>query len=173
VPLAALVRDFLEDYTPQRDYELVVDLRDADVPVRVNRRMIAVVLRHLLTNAVQALAHGPKRRITVRTFAADDAVCCAIEDTGEGLPTADWTAVLAPFYSTKGPFAKDASHAALQATGLGLTVSNHLIALHGGRLELNSRTGEGTTALVALPRGDRVSDQVRVGQLEPENVRAD
>lgn len=160
MPLSDLVREVLDAPAaerPERPFELAVEVRDAAALVRVNRRMITVVLGHLLSNAEQALLQADRPRVEVRVFAQDESVCCEVQDNGEGLPTPDWAATLAPFYSTKGPFAKDAAHAALRATGLGLTVSHHLLALHGGRLELHSRPGQGTTALLSLPRADRLA----------------
>ncbi|HXG09682.1 MAG TPA: ATP-binding protein [Gemmataceae bacterium] len=174
--LAGLVREFLDEEAAvagERDYELSVDLRDADALVRVNRRMLKVVLRELLANAEQALVNSPRRRVTVRVVAREDTVCCEIEDTGEGLPIEDWPRVLVPFYSTKGPFARDAAHAALEATGLGLTVSQHLLALHGGRLELRGRPGEGTTAVIVLPRGLPTTEGGAPAHVETKLVRAD
>jgi signal transduction histidine kinase len=158
VDLAAVVREVLqeqaaeagEDSTP--DYELTLDVRTPNTLVDINPRMLKVVVRHLLTNAQQALLGRQQRRITIQVDATANEVCCAIQDTGEGLAVTDWTATLAPFYSTKGPFARASSHAALDATGLGLTVSQHLLALHGGRLELRSQPGQGTVALLYLPR---------------------
>jgi signal transduction histidine kinase len=169
LPLAALVREFLEEYAaenPPRTYELTVDVQAPDAMVQVNPRLLKVVLRHLVTNAEQALLNRLRRRLDVRVLAVEGKVGCEIQDTGEGLPTADWTAVLAPFYSTKGPFAREGEQAALDATGLGLTVSQHLLALHGGRLELRSTPGEGTTARFFLPR----AEAVRAGS---ETIRAD
>lgn len=158
--LADLVREFLDERLGQKEErtcELAVEVRDAAAKVRVNRRMIKVVLNHLFTNAEQALLNSPRRLITVRVFADSKSVTCEIEDTGEGLGTIDWTVALTPFYSTKGPFARDPAHAALEATGLGLTVSRHLLALHGGRLELHSNEDGGATAAIILPRADAVA----------------
>jgi signal transduction histidine kinase len=151
--LVAVVREVLNERTAgaQPTYDLTTNLNDHGMQVRVNPRMVRVVLRHLLNNAEQALIGCPRRHIAIRVSARAEGVCCEIEDTGEGLATANWTAALAPFYSTKGPFARDAAHAALPGTGLGLTVSHHLLALHGGRLVLDSRPGEGTTAVIILP----------------------
>ena len=56
-----------------------------------------------------------------------------------------------PFSSNKGPFARDVDHARFEATGLGLTVCRHIMALHGGHLELKSSAGQGTTAAMVLP----------------------
>src|SRR5262249_17430033 len=146
--LSALVREFLSELpnAAQRGYELIVDLRDVDATVRVNRRMLWTALRHLLTNAEQALMHARRRLIEVRVYGADCTVRCEVKDSGEGLTGDDWTQPFAPFYSMKGAFARDPDHAAQEAAGLGLTVSQHLIALHGGHLELRSTPGEGTTA---------------------------
>jgi signal transduction histidine kinase len=151
--LAAVVREVLNERATgtQRAYDLTASLPDQGMQVRVNPRMVRVVLRHLLNNAEQAIVNSPRRHIAVRVNSRAEGICCEIEDSGEGLSIADWTAALAPFYSTKGPFARDAVHAALPGTGLGLTVSQHLLALHGGRLVLDSRPGEGTTAVVILP----------------------
>jgi signal transduction histidine kinase len=176
VPLAALVREFLDEQAApkaDRPYELSVDLREDQVPVRVNRRMMRVVLRHLFRNAEQAVANSPRRQIDVRVAAGEEVVRCEIHDTGEGLPTDDWTLPLTPFFSTKGAFAHDAVHAAQEATGLGLTVSQHLLLLHGGHLELRGGPGEGTTAAIVLPRGDRLPRAAATDSAKPEALRAD
>jgi PAS domain S-box-containing protein len=152
--LAALVREFLEQLpeSQRRGYELRSDLRDSDAAVRVNRRMLRTVLQHLLNNAREALAESDRKVIHVRVSATEDAVRCEIKDTGEGLASDDWTLPMTPFFSTKGAFARDPVHAAQEAVGLGLTVSQHLLALHGGHLELRSAPGEGTSAALVLPR---------------------
>jgi signal transduction histidine kinase len=159
VPLAEVVQEFLAERSAvsgEPDYDLKLDVRNEAAQVRVNRRMLKTVLDQLLRNAEHALRNSPLRRIEVRVLARDDAVCCEIADTGEGLPPGEWARALVPFLSTKGPFARDAEHAALEATGLGLTVSQHLLGLHGGRLELRSNPEGGTTATVVLPRGDQL-----------------
>jgi signal transduction histidine kinase/PAS domain-containing protein len=159
VSLALFVRDFLEEQAAMPSgprHELRFEMRDTEALVEVNPRMLKVILEHLLTNAVQALAGRGRREIHVKVSARDGEVRCEFRDTGAGLPVSDWTAALAPFYSTKGSFARDASQRSIDALGLGLTVSQHLLALHGGRLELHSVQGEGTTAVVILPRAGGV-----------------
>jgi signal transduction histidine kinase len=158
--LADVMRSVLEELaseTPTSSYELTLDVQSSDALVDANLRLLKIVLRHLLTNAIHALVDPQHRRIAVRIFTDATSVYCEVQDTGEGLATVDWTAVLAPFYSTKGPFAKEAGHAAHDATGLGLTVSQHLLALHGGRLELRSSPGGGTIARLSLPRAQGVT----------------
>jgi PAS domain S-box-containing protein len=172
--LAALVGEFLEQLPEamRRGYDLRIDVRDSDASVRVNRRMLRTVLQHLLTNAREALTGSDRRIIEVRVSAAEETVRCEIKDTGEGLPGEDWTLPMVPFFSTKGAFARDPAHAAQEAVGLGLTVSQHLLALHGGHLELRSAPGEGTTAALVLPRVT-VAAEARVPEGPSETLRHD
>src|SRR5262249_50507206 len=123
------------------------------------------------SNAVQALAGCDQRKIEVRVHADAETARCEIHDTGEGFPSDDWLRSQAPFHSTKGPFARDPAHAALEATDLGLTVCRHLLMLHRGRLELTSPPGMGTTAVLILPRADATAEapSVRSGEV----IRAD
>jgi PAS domain S-box-containing protein len=176
MPFAELVRTLLDERAAvlsESPYQLTVDPRDAQAPVRVNRRLLRVVLQHLLSNAEQAVAGSPRPRIEVRVLAGDEEVRCEIRDNGEGLPTDDPTLPLAPFFSTKGPFARDPAHAAQEATGLGLTVSQHLLLLHGGNLDLRADPKGGTTATIVLPRGDLSPASEGGATLGPESVRGD
>jgi PAS domain S-box-containing protein len=154
--LAGLVREFLDGRAAlARPYRLTADLYDGGALVRVNPRMVRVVLGHLLTNAEQALEHAARREVAVRVFVADGAVRCEVEDTGEGPPDGGGAAWLpAPFASTRGAFARDPAHAAQEAAGLGLAVCQHLLALQRGRLELRGSPGGGATAAFVLPRAD-------------------
>jgi PAS domain-containing protein len=154
VALAAVVAAFVEEFRTETDSscEWAVAIHDEDALVRVNPRMIKGVLRQFLANAVDAVLTQDRRRIRIAVHATDAEVFCEINDTGPGLPVEDWTTLLMPFHSTKGPFARQGDQAALDALGLGLTVSRHLLALHGGRLEMHARPGEGTVVTFALPR---------------------
>jgi two-component system cell cycle sensor histidine kinase PleC len=105
--------------------------------------------------------------------AQEQQVQCEIEDSGEGLPSPDWTTVLMPFYSTKGPFGRGTGRRNLHALGLGLTVSRHLVELHGGHLELRSAPGVGTTAVLVLPRVAAAADPEQARPTGPaEKMRA-
>jgi signal transduction histidine kinase len=173
--LARLVEEFLTEHaaqSPPDRYEIDVQLVDTAAEVCGNPRLLKTVLRHLFTNAEQALLNRDHRRIGVRVLARDGDVACEIRDSGEGLPTPDWLTVLAPFYSTKGPFARDTAHAAMEAVGLGLTVSQHLLALHGGRLELRSTPGEGTTATIVLPQAQPMAAETARAPQRAEGAAA-
>jgi PAS domain S-box-containing protein len=163
VPLAGFVRAFLDERAVSlASCDLAVELRDPEVPVRINPRLLHAVLGHLLSNAEQALLPEGPRRIEVRVLADEHTARCEVHDTGEGLPPEDWPGPLVPFFSTRGAFARDPVHAAQEATGLGLTVCQHLLALLGGHLELRRSPTGGTIAALVLPRADRPSPELTI-----------
>jgi C4-dicarboxylate-specific signal transduction histidine kinase len=119
-----------------------------EVPVRVavNRMRLEQILVNLVGNAVDAVEDGGRGsgQITVRVGgdpAAGTASCC-VEDNGCGIPTSALQAVLEPFYTTK---------PAGRGTGLGLTVVRQLLQEAGGRLDIQSVHGEGSSFTFTLP----------------------
>jgi two-component system NtrC family sensor kinase len=71
---------------------------------------------------------------------SDGAVEVAIADSGPGIPEDHLPRIFEPFFSTKE-----------QGTGLGLALTQQIVVEHGGRLEVDSRPGRGTTFVVKLP----------------------
>ena len=69
-----------------------------------------------------------------------------VVDTGIGIAPEDIERALAPFQQVDGDLNRR-----YEGTGLGLTITTSLVQLHGGRLELESEVGKGTTATVRLP----------------------
>jgi two-component system NtrC family sensor kinase len=98
------------------------------------------VFMNLLVNAAQAI---PKQgKITLKSGCADDMVWIAISDTGSGIPPEILARIFDPFFTTK-PVGK--------GTGLGLSVSYGIVEKHGGKIEVASEPGQGTTFTVRLP----------------------
>ncbi|MFW5768435.1 MAG: PAS domain S-box protein [Spirochaetota bacterium] len=95
---------------------------------------------NIIQNGFEALTEG-SGTITVTGFADDKSAGFSVADTGTGIPEAEIEHVFEPFYTTK--------H---RGVGLGLSVTQEIIGLHSGSLEIRSRTGEGTTVTVTLPR---------------------
>jgi two-component system NtrC family sensor kinase len=108
--------------------------------VDCNLAEIREVFTHLLDNAFRSiLDHGV---ITLRTGAQDGWVWIAVADSGSGIPAAVGERIFDPFYTTR-PVGS--------GMGLGLSASFGIIQRHGGRLEVASREGEGSTFTVHLP----------------------
>jgi signal transduction histidine kinase len=100
------------------------------------------VFMNLLANACDAIAGAGN--IWVTTRAAGDTVSVAIRDDGAGIPPAVLGRIFDPFFTTK---------AVGQGTGLGLAVSHAVVAAHGGRIDVESAPGAGSTFRVILPVG--------------------
>ena len=119
-----------------------------DLPmVECQVQQLNQVFMNLLVNAAHAIEE--RGVITIRTGFKDDWVWVEIEDTGKGIGTEDRVHLFEPFFTTK-PIG--------QGTGLGLSVSYGIINSHGGRIDVVSEVGKGTTFRVWLP--------VRQGQSE-------
>jgi PAS domain S-box-containing protein len=112
--------------------------------LRADERKIKQILLNLLSNAIKFTPRGG--RVTVRASAEGDDVVIAVSDTGVGMTPEEIETAMTPFGQVTGHM--DRTH---EGTGLGLPLTKALIELHGGRLELTSEPGSGTTARITLP----------------------
>jgi signal transduction histidine kinase len=112
--------------------------------VRGDQRKIKQVLLNLLSNAVKFTPEGG--RVQVRAQRADGHLEVSVTDTGIGIAAEDQQAVFEEFRQVGTDYAK--KH---EGTGLGLTLSRKFVELHGGRIAVTSRLGEGSTFTFTLP----------------------
>ena len=98
------------------------------------------VVMNLLVNAAHAIEQ--RGTITVRTGCDASTAWIEVSDTGRGMAPAVLQRIFEPFYTTK-PVGK--------GTGLGLSLSYDIIKKHGGRIDVSSEVGVGTTFRVSLP----------------------
>jgi len=106
-------------------------------PSQVNQ-----VLLNLITNAAQAM-QPEGGTITIATSGDERELVLDIIDTGSGIPPEVLPKIFDPFFTTK---------AVGQGTGLGLSICYKIIAQHGGRIDVKSRQGLGTSFRIRLPR---------------------
>jgi two-component system NtrC family sensor kinase len=124
-----------------RNIEIRLDLDAGLAPVWADANMIEQVVMNMLVNAEQAI--DGRGSIAVRTRRAPGGMAeISIVDTGCGIAEANLKRIFDPFYSSK-----DVG----KGTGLGLSVSHSIVEAHGGRIEVESRLGEGSTFRVLLP----------------------
>ncbi len=103
------------------------------------------ILQNLLDNAVRYTADGG--RVTVRAFARADEMVISVADTGTGIPKAEQERIFERFYRVDAARSRESG-----GTGLGLAIAKHLVEAHGGRIEVESEVGHGSTFSVILPR---------------------
>lgn len=117
-------------------------------------RLEQVVL-NLILNAAQSLPQEPgdsrENKITIRLFAQEDHVICEIEDTGIGIPADLRDKIFNQFFTTKDT---------KRGTGLGLFISKKIVDNHGGRLEVESEVGRGSTFRLVVPAEPQDSGDV-------------
>ena len=114
-----------------------------DIPsITCSPSQVNQVLLNLLNNSSQAM-DKPQGRITITTRSAGDgAVAIDVEDNGKGIAADALPKIFDPFYTTKEPG---------KGTGLGLSIAYKIVTQHGGRIDVRSTPGEGTTVTVTLP----------------------
>ena len=113
-------------------------------PVNVDRDAMAQVVLNLLHNAVKYT--GEDKRIRVRARRAGRNVAIEVEDNGPGVRPHERKRIFERFYR-----ADDLLSRQTEGTGLGLAIAKKIVELHGGRIELDSRVGQGSTFRVLLP----------------------
>jgi PAS domain S-box-containing protein len=109
---------------------------------------IKQVLLNLLNNAVDAY-EDREGTITIGTELLNQEVAVHIRDEGLGIKEEHMPHIFEPFFTTK---------PAIKGTGLGLSVSYGILKKHGGRIEVNSAPGRGSTFTIILPLNGRTHD---------------
>jgi signal transduction histidine kinase len=109
-----------------------------------DERKIRQVLLNLLSNAVKFTPEGG--RVAVRAVPADGAVEISVSDTGIGIAPEDQEAIFQEFRQVGTDYARKR-----EGTGLGLALARRFVDLHGGRIWVKSRLGEGSTFTFNLP----------------------
>jgi len=100
------------------------------------------VLVNLVKNAAQAMTNGGT--LTLQTGENADAVWVNVADTGGGIPQEQINRIFEPFYTTK-----------KKGSGLGLMIVQRIVRAHGGKIDLESHVGRGTTFRIWLPLHER------------------
>ena len=146
VDLNALVEQVVNAHRPSADsaglrltFVPGPDLR----PIRGERNQLAQVVTNLVANAIN---YTPVGEVRVSTYWWDEQVCLEVYDTGIGIDPEDVPHLFERFYR-----GKHADRADIPGSGLGLAIVKEIVDLHTGRIEVESRAGEGSTFRVRLP----------------------
>lgn len=139
----------IEHRTERLTTALTVELADSGPFVHGSRQRLEQVIMNLVLNACQALAK-PSDAVRVKTSvdARKQHVEITVTDEGVGMDKATLERAFDPFYTTK---------SRADGTGLGLSICAAIISSHGGRIEIESEPGTGTTARLTLPYDPHVT----------------
>ncbi len=134
-----------------RSLDVVVDVPDHAVHLEVDPVELERMLVNLLTNAVKFTPDGG--RIELRLTVDDRQATLVVTDTGMGIPESEQDQLFTQFFRSS-----TATEQAVQGTGLGLTIVQAIVAMHGGSIEVESSAGQGTAFTVHLPYAALASD---------------
>ncbi len=109
-------------------------------PVKGMRNLLKQVLLNIIINAIEAMPAGGDLYIDTAWDAKRGEVSISFTDTGEGIPITELANIFDPFYTTKA-----------KGTGLGLSISHGIIERHGGKIDVRSELGKGSTFSIRLP----------------------
>jgi signal transduction histidine kinase len=125
-----------------------------DLPeIALDPDQIRQVLVNLISNAADAIEKRGAISVKASAFPDGQGLILAVEDDGPGIPEDVLDEIFEPFYTTK-----------FSGTGLGLSVVRSQVQQHGGRIEIESTPGEGTTFFVLLPRPGLSDEETTEGE---------
>jgi PAS domain S-box-containing protein len=145
--LAERVRETVELLRPQVQSQavtLALEGVDGSVSAELDRAALDRILTNLLTNAIKFTEEG---QITVTLRPASETVTVVVADTGCGIDEAFLQRIYDAFEQESSGMTR--TH---EGVGLGLTITQRLVRLMGGSIDIESEKGEGTTVAVTLPR---------------------
>ncbi len=126
------------------DVAVAQELAENIPDINVDKDQMQQVFINLILNAMQATDSGGKITVSTAFIAENDSVEIAISDTGKGISVENIEKIFDPFFTTRET-----------GTGLGLAIAHGIIERHGGRIDVKSTPGQGTTFTIRLSINQR------------------
>ncbi|KPJ98832.1 MAG: hypothetical protein AMK71_10765 [Nitrospira bacterium SG8_35_4] len=111
--------------------------KDPDLKIRADEQMLVQVLLNLLKNAVEAVEGIEAAEIVISAYAKSDRIILQVADNGAGIAPELSGEIFMPFFTTR-----------KKGTGVGLSYSRQVMAMHAGRIEFDSQPGKTRFRLV-------------------------
>ena len=132
----------LKDQMEQLGVRATVEVAGEVPAILADRDQVQQALFNVLKNALEAMDRGGD--LTLRVRSEDDWVALEVADTGVGIPADKLTRVFDAYYTTKS-----------DGSGLGLLIVLRILRAHGGRVDVSSEPGKGTTVTLRFPQRHR------------------
>ncbi len=117
-------------------------LSDADALIlNGNEELLSTAFYNLMENA---LKYSPRKEVRVRLSVDRDQIVVVVEDDGIGIPADALHKIFQPFYRSE-------NAKGIQGSGLGLSLVERIVVMHGGSIQVRSTPGEGSVFTVSLP----------------------
>ena len=121
-----------------KNLEVIFHPADDEQPIEADADNIKQVFLNVFLNAMAAMKKGGRMEISLAREKKNIAV--SVADDGEGIPEEDWPRIYDPYFTSKPA-----------GTGLGLAVVQTIMEAHGGRVDVKSAAGRGTTVFLRFP----------------------
>ena len=123
----------------KRDMSIELNL-DEELPDQLlDEKGIRQIILNLSRNAFDAM--GKHGALSIQTVESDEAHILVVTDTGDGIPEDTQGKIFDPFFTTRE-----------NGTGLGLAICESFVKDHGGKIEVSSEIGQGTSFTISLPK---------------------
>ena len=140
-------KDIMNSKAEEERIQIRIEASDGLPPWEADRDKLKQVILNLLSNAIKYNRRNGSIILSATAAAAN--VCIAIQDTGLGIPEEAIPHLFEKFYRVRDTEDKVAG------TGLGLSICKQIVNGHGGRIEVKSKLGVGTSFSVMLPRSGK------------------
>jgi PAS domain S-box-containing protein len=140
VTLAELIGQTLRKYTVPDSVAVNLDIPETLTPLQVDPQQIHQVFRNLISNGVEAMAEGGELEIRAVENRPDGTVTVSVRDSGIGMTPEQMARLFQPLFTTKA-----------RGIGLGMVVVKNLTEANGGKVDVQSELGRGTTVTITLP----------------------
>ena len=144
INLSYLIDDvisYFETIAKEKGIKIIKEYDENLKVVKVDRYRIERMLANLIQNSIDAVEEN-KGIIKIKTKADNGSFKIIVEDNGCGIPEKNIDKIFDIFFTTKGS----------RGTGFGLAIVQKIVKEHNGKIEVNSKVGEGTTFTITLPK---------------------
>jgi PAS domain S-box-containing protein len=136
--------EFYKDAAKQQNVELVAEIDPKMKEAPLDPKGLEACLTNLISNGIDAATLNQKEqgKVIVRTKSEGDTIVIEVEDNGTGMDDEVREKVFTTFFTTKGG----------KGTGLGLLTTRKIVQEHGGRIDVETIVGKGSTFRIRFPR---------------------
>lgn len=164
VDLTAIVRGVAANFQSFKDRRIHFRGLTGPVPLEGDASQLKKVVYNLLSNAFK-FSDREEGQVWIKLSQQDDEIQLEFEDNGIGIPTEQLHRIFDRFTQVEGSATRR-----YEGTGIGLALVKEIVTLHGGRIQVESKAGEGSTFTISLPRGSARLEDLGTADEEDDTI---